>query len=104
MSLRPRVSELTVERARVLLAEGVSVANVAKALGISTSTAYGIKVGKRCVKAGPEPKPAKPTAPGEVVFFQANARPVWCDVCRVFVRPPCLACQIRKLKENQTCP
>ena len=86
MSLRPRVSELTVERARVLLAEGVSVANVAKALGISTSTVYGIKVGKRCVKAGPE------------------ARPVWCDVCRCHVKPPCLVCELRKLKENQTCP
>ena len=105
MSRRPKLSDVTIDRARKMLAENVPVANIARALRIGETTVSGIKHGKRGVATKPpksKAEPAKPPKPDRhgLVYFRVNARVVWCTVCCCHVRSPCFACQIRALPKS----
>ena len=93
-----KVPAPTIQRVVELLAEGMEPPAICERLGVSEKTVCAVRDGY----AKPRPNKRKPSAPDPfgIVHFHPMADPVWCEACKAHVKPPCLACQIRKQPRN----
>lgn len=93
MARYSRHSAVVIERIQKLLAENLAIPLIVERLGVAESTVYAVIRGR----AKPSTRKPRITGPDQhgITRFDPLGEPVWCEVCRANVRPPCLACQVR---------
>lgn len=98
-ALAREVKRLLVVRQQQLASgqKSISLRSIARSVGISHETVRIIQNGRWSgYHTTPSTlNPQELSKGGAVVLPNMMAAYVWCDECRAWVKPPCLACQIR---------
>lgn len=94
-----------VAQIRQLRDEGLTLTEISRATGVSRNAVRELSnpILPKRVRQSKAPKPPKPPRPPKAPTVQLPDRrrkPRWCDVCKATIYPPCLACQLRKLRDD----